>query len=251
MKKPLISAHFWTERALGTADKAIQFLSTMQTLDGGKWVPDIWSQFEESPKYPFAHLDENRFIHLWTEERYGRISNSMIFRKNKPRLLLDVHSWKGRVPDLNWLWFDMEASEFVGGHGVDRLKRIVCDFVSWSGAAYATVKHSNQLHYRSSPGNPSTRLDQLNWLSFFGAPYVRLFSAERIRGCSFYSCEQFANGLLVTAAEHPDSPSMTEANQTLISLEKCLGSDAFASDTDRDVPCAVPEFKLDETVKHS
>src|SRR5665213_934387 len=117
MKKPLITAHFWTEQQLGTAEKATTFLSLIKELDGGKWAPDKWSQFEPI-KEVFAQDNEARLVREWTEERHNRISNSMLFAKRQPSLLLDVTSWRGRVPDLNNLWFDMEASEFVDVEGL-------------------------------------------------------------------------------------------------------------------------------------
>ena len=245
--KPIVTVHIWTEQFLGTAQKASDFLSMMKTLEGGKWVPDKWSQFEPI-KNVFEQDNEARLIREWIEERHGRVSNSMLFTKSKPRLLLDVTSWRGRVPDLNYLWFDMEAGEFVGAEGVARLKRIVTDFVSWSGAVYATAQHSDQCHYRSAPGNPTKRLDQLNWLTFFGAPYIELFGRQRILCCPFYSSEPVADGLLLTAAERPDSPSMTKSDETLVRLEKCLGSDAFATEDYPEVPCNIPTFDLCQTV---
>jgi hypothetical protein len=138
MKKSLITAHFWTEQQLGTAEKATSFLSLIKKLDGGKWVPDKWGQFEPI-KDVFVQDNEARLVREWTEERHGRISNSILFTKRKPSLFMDVTCWRGRVPDLNYLWFDMDASEFVGAEGIDRLTRTITQFISWSGAVYATA----------------------------------------------------------------------------------------------------------------
>ena len=248
MKKPLITVHLWTEHFLGTTERATTFLSMIKALDGGNWTPDKWSQFEPI-KNAFTADIEERLLCDWVEERHGRVSNSMYFTRKKPGLILGITSWRGRVPDLNYVWFDMEASEFVGPEAVARLKRIVADFISWSGAVYATAQHSDQRHVRSAPGNPRKRLDQLNWLTFLGAPYLELFGEEHIRKCPFYSCETTGNGLLLTAAERADSPSMSESNDVLINLEKCLGADAFATENYPDVLCRVPSFNLSETIK--
>jgi hypothetical protein len=247
MKKPIITVHLWTERFLGSAEKAATFLSTIKTMDGGKWVPDKWGQFEPV-KNAFLPDREEQLICDWTEERQGRISNSMYFTKKKPGLFLGITSWRGRVPDLNYFWFDMEAAEFANPDGVVRLKRIIADFLVWSGAAYATAQHSSQRHYRSAPGNPTKRLDQLNWLTFLGAPYLRLLGEDRIQGCPFYSCDPIASGLLVTAAERPDSPTMTDTDDVLIGLENCLGGGIFAAEDYPAISCRVPDFDLRETV---
>jgi hypothetical protein len=246
-KKPIISIHMWTEQFLGTAQKATDFLAIMKSLEDGKWVPEKWGQFEPI-KNIFTVESEDQIIRDWTEERHGRVSNVMLFKKRKPSLLLDVTIWRGRVPDLNYLWFDIDATEFLGSEGVRRLKSITMDFISWSGAVYGTAWHSQQRHYRSAPGNPGKRLDQLNWLTYLGGPYIDFFGPNRIQNCPFYSCESFGNGLLLTAAERPDSPAMTESDETLIALEECLGSDAFASEGYPDVACKVPVFDLSETV---
>jgi hypothetical protein len=247
MKKPLISVHLWTECFLGGAENASSFLSLIKGLEGGKWIPDKWSQFEPI-KNTFTADSEDRLLCDWSEERQGRVSNSMYFAKKKPALLLGVTSWRGRVPDLNYVWFDIDAKEFASPEGVARLKDIVTEFIVWSGAVYATAWHSTQRHYRSAPGNPTKRLDQLNWLTFLGAPYLSLLGEDRVRNCPFYSCERVSDGLLLTAAERPESSAISESNDLLLRLENCLGSDIFATEDYPEVPCRVPSFDLRQTV---
>ena len=247
MKKPVISVHLWTEHFLGSVRKAEAFLEMIRGMDGGKWIPDKWGQFEPV-KNSFTPESGQQLIHGWTEQRQGRISNSMYFAKKNPSLFLGVTSWRGRVPDLNYVWCDMAATEFAHAEGIARLKRITANLISWSGAAYATAYQSGQRHYRSAPGNPTRRLDQLNWLTFLGAPYLRLIGEEQVRRCPFYSREHVADGLLLTAAERPDSPVMTDTDDVLVGLESCLGGDIFASEDYPAIPCRVPDFDLRETV---
>lgn len=246
MKKPLISVHLWTERFLDVED-ARRFLFMIRNLEGGKWTPDKWGHFEPI-KNKFNDEADEGVIQAWSEERKGRISNSIYFVKKKPAMLLGVTNWKGKVPDLNYIWIDFEASEFSTPDGVARLKHIVTEFVVWSGAVYATAWSSAQRHYRSAPGNPMKRLDQLNWLTFFGRPYINLLGEESIQSCSFFSREKVANGLLLIAAERPDSPAMVESEDLLVSLENCLGADVFAAENYPEVPCRVPMFDLQQTV---
>ncbi|MBB5064652.1 hypothetical protein [Granulicella mallensis] len=249
MRKPVISVHLWTERFLGV-EEAHRFLSMMRSLEGGKWTPDKWGHFEPI-RNTFAAEAEDQVIRAWGEERKGRISNSIYFTKKNPALLLGVTNWKGKVPNLNYIWFDVEASEFSGSDGVVRLIRIITEFIVWSGAVYATAWQSNQRHHRSAPGNPTKRLDQLNWLTFLGYPYLSLLGEDRVRNCSFYSCERLSDGLLLTASESPDSPAITESNDLLLGLEACLDSGIFATEEYPEVPCRVPAFDLRQTVVQS
>ena len=246
VKEPLISVSLWTERFLGVAE-AHDFLCILRSLESGRWTPDKWGHFEPI-RNAFSVETDDQLIRAWCEERQGRISNSIYFEKKKPALLLGVTNWKGRVPDLNYAWFDVEASEFGGPDGVLRLKHIVTQLIVWSGAVYATAVHSNQKHYRSAPGNPTKRLDQLNWLTFLGSPYLSLLGDERIKKCAFYSRELLTDGLLLTAAERPDSPAITESDDLLLGLEACLGSDIFATEEYPEVSCRVPSFDLRQTV---
>lgn len=248
MKKTTISVHIWTERFLGSREKATSFLSMLRALDDGNWFPDRWGQFEPI-KHVLAAEQEERLVEDWTEERNGKIANSIYFKKQKPSLFLCVTNWRGRVPDLNYVWFDIDAAEFANLGGAERLKNIVADFVVWSGAAYATAWHSSQHHFRSAPGNPTRRLDQLNWLTYFGTPYLRLLGEEKVRECPFYSCEAVSDGLLLTAAESPDSLTMSTSDGVLLSLEKCVGADIFANEAYPQIACRVPAFDLNETVR--
>jgi len=201
----------------------------------------------EPIKNVFDQQADHELINAWCETRNGRIPNAIYFKK-KPSLLLGVTNWKGRVPDLNYIWFDFEASEFLGPNGIARLKRIVSKLITWSGAVYATAWSSEQKHYRSVPGNPTKRLDQLNWLTYFGRPYTLLLDLERIRQCPFFSCEEIEGGLMLTASVEPNSPEMTESNETLLHLETCVAPELFATDEYPAVPCRVPNFDLHLTV---
>ena len=42
---------------------------------------------------------------------------------------------------------------------------------------------------------------------------------------------------------------MTESDQPLIALERCVGADAFGGENYPEVPCSVQKFDLLETVK--
>lgn len=246
MHKPLIRLYVWTNRFLGSPEMAASFLELIRNLDGGKWAPEHWAQFEPV-KEAFTSDSDARIIARWTEERQGRTSNLMFFKRGRPKLFLNVTVWRGRVPDLNYLYCDLDADQFRGVEGVGRLKDLIIAFIIWSNAVYATAYHTLQSHDRSASGNPIQRLERLNWLSFFGQPYIDMFGEERIRTRSFHSCEMIANGLLVTASESPHSSSMVESGDRLIMLEKCLGADVFAGDSYPEVACTVPTFNLETT----
>lgn len=248
MKKSRVSVQMWTEHFLGSEERARSFLSLIRLLENGRWIPEKWGQFEPIRR-TFTDESDNEIVQAWIEERDGRVSNDIFFKRKKPHFFLSVTSWKGRVPDLNYLSFEFEASTFSTAEDVNRLKGLVVTFLLWSGAVYGTARHSDQFRYRIVPGSPLQRLDQLNWLTFFGAPYVSLIGKEHIKSCPFYSCEPLHNGLLVTADQFPDSHSMTESADRLIRLEQCLDPNVFAKADYPEIPrCRVPQFNLDETV---
>lgn len=89
----------------------------------------------------------------------------------------------------------------------------------------------------------------MDWLTFFGKPYLELFGGEdRVLAAPCFQAEKVSGGVLLLAAALPDSPEMTELDQALIALEQYLGVDAFASEHYPEVPCRVPCFDLSETV---
>ena len=244
--KPIIEIDVWTERFLGTMQKAESFLPLIEQIDHERWRPEKWNNFEPV-KNIYNENAKATILNEWTEQRRGFISNSMMFKRSKPKLLMWVNSWRGRVPGLNNIHLDLDANAFAAADGPLRLKSIVQELVTWSEAAYATARHSEQMHDRYAQYTPEKRLERLDWLSFFGPKYVSLFGLERVVTAPFYSSEVFADGLILLATETPNDPLLTQSTDLLEKLELSLGVDVFASDFYLQIPCRVPTFDLSET----
>lgn len=247
-KADKIKLELWSERFLGSRAKGDQLLPVIESMDGGKWRPDKWGHFEPV-RLPYTAESRERILAAVSEERGGRIANDIYLRKQKPAAFMGWLAWRSRVPSMNSFWADLEAIAFSTPDGVDRLKKIVKDLVLWSGAVYATVRHTKQNHYRIAQKTPEERLQQLDWLSFFGERYIELFGGkQRVLSAPCFSVEDVLGGVLLLASHRPDSPQMTESDETLIALEEYLGKDAFAGQGYPSVPCRVPSFDLSETV---
>jgi len=183
------------------------------------------------------------------EERGGGISNSIFFVKIRPKASVSLKVWRGQVPAMNCVRFSLDASAFSSSDATQRIKSIVLDFVAWSGAVYATALHSSQAHYRIAQRTPLVRLQNLDWLTFFGEPYIGMFGGrERIRAGPWYSADEVPGGLLLLASARPEDIEMTESVDVLLRLEEYLGGDAFAGRGFPEKACRVPVFDLSETV---
>jgi hypothetical protein len=96
---------------------------------------------------------------------------------------------------------------------------------------------------------PKERLQEMDWLTFFGKPYVDLFGGqERILKAPCHSVKELNGGFVLIAAAQPDSPEMTDGSTALLNLEEYLGADAFAGRGYPEIPCRVPTLDLSETV---
>lgn len=246
-KSSSIHVHVWSEHFLGTRAKGEELLAVVETMDGGLWLPDRWGHFEPIQS-PYGRDSRDAMLHAWTEVRGGRISNDLNFRKRRPRASIYATAWRSKVPDLNRIWLDLEAKPFEAQDGVARLMKIVLDLVAWSNGVHATVRHSDQALYRIVQKTPLERLQQLDWLTFFGKPYVEMFGEKRLLETPCYRVERALNGFLLLAAARPDDPEMTETDRVLVRLEDYLGSDAFAGRGYPSVPCKVPRFELLDTL---
>jgi hypothetical protein len=185
----------------------------------------------------------------WTEERDGGVSHYIAFKKKKPFAEIWASCWREKVPALNSISFSFDAKAFATAEGVERLKTIILSFIDWSQAVYATARHTEQMHWRIAQKTPMERLERMDWLTFFGKPYLELFGGEqRVLSAPCFRAQQISGGVLLQASERPDSPEMTESDQTLLSLEQYLEADAFAGENYPEVPCRVPIFDLSETV---
>jgi hypothetical protein len=81
---------------------------------------------------------------------------------------------------------------------------------------------------------PRERIQEMDWLAFFGGPYIKFFGGQqRILKASCNSIKQLSSGFVLIAAARPDSPEMTDSSAALLNLEEYLGADAFAG---RDTP---------------
>ena len=157
--------------------------------------------------------------------------------------------WRWNTPRLNDISLSLDAREFSSGDGVSRLISIVLSIVDWSEAAYATVRQTGQMHSRVAAGTPAKRLERLDWLTFFGKPYLELFGGEeRVLATPCYRSLWGPSGIILMAAPRPDSPEIIDSTETLVALENYLGVDAFAGQGFPEIPCNVPNFNLAETV---
>jgi hypothetical protein len=173
----------------------------------------------------------------------------MFFRKKRPPAEVWVSTWREKVPMLNRVSLSFEAKAFSTERGVERLKFIILSFVDWSQAIYATAWHTEQSHWRTAQMTPLKRLERVDWLTFFGKPYLELFGGEeRVLSAPCFNAQRVSGGVLLLAAPLPDSPEMTESDRPLVALEQYLGADAFAGENYPEVPCRVPKFDLSETV---
>ena len=247
-KKDTIRLHVWTEHFLGTRAKGDELLSLFESMDGGRWIPDKWGHFEPV-QTPYKPESRESILAALTEERGGRISNDINFTKKKPRASVYLTVWRGRVPGMNRIWFDFDGNAFSTADGTDRVKRIMVDLVRWSRGVYATGRPSTQLHYRMAQKTPEERLERMDWLTFFGEPYLKMFGGrKRVKEAPCYSVEEIPEGLILVAAPASDSPEIAESAEILSNLEEYLGADAFAGRGYPDVRCRVPNFDLSETI---
>lgn len=243
-----IRARVWTEHFLGTRNKAEEFLELMGRLDGGRWLPDKWGHFEPI-RSPYDSAAIPAILESWTEERGGRIANTVLFRKIRPSALITITVWRGRVPGLNSISAEFDASAFSADHRTERLKRLSTTLYSWCEGVYASVFQSNQAHVRSAQRTPQERLERIDWLNIFGDPYIELFGGrQRVLSAPTYQAEEVKGGIMLISAPNPDSAEMTQSAKHLIAIEDYLGADVFAGRGYPSVPCRVPRFNLSETV---
>ena len=240
----------YTGRFLGTATKCREFLDVLSSMDSGRWVPDRWGHFEPMRELYNATAHDS-IVRAWTEERppgSGRHDNSILFRKHSPKALIHVATSRMRTPALNCLWLDLSAGPFTGGDGSERMIAIARAMVHWSEAVYATASHSQQVHKRGAGGTPLIRLENLDWLTFFGRPYVEMFGRKRLLDAPFHEVREVDHGMLALATPRPDSAELTTSSDLLIKLEQHLGSEAFVGAGYPEVPCRVPQFDPRDTI---
>jgi hypothetical protein len=243
-----ISIRVWTEHFLGTEQKCLDLLSILESMDNGKWMPEKWCDYEPV-RWIYDPRNKAALVSKWTTQRRDRFTNDLLFRKKKPYLEAMASCWRWNSPRLNGIDLYLDARAFASDGGAERLKVIALAFVDWSQAVYATVRHPDQMHSRTVSRTPLERLERLDWLTFFGRPYLDIFGGEEcVLAAPCYSAEQVSGGILLIATPKPDSPEMTESAETLIALEDYLGTDAFAGQGYPEIPCHVPNFDLSETV---
>jgi hypothetical protein len=249
-----LSLHVWTTRFLGTRSKGQQLLDLVSSIDGGRWRPDKWGHFEPI-RLPFDAVDYPKMLSAWTEQRppgSGRVSNSLGFTRSKPKILIWATGRRLRnVPSLNDIWFDLDARPFASSDGVERLIDMMLAVVKWTDGVYASMSHWKQAHRRIVQMTPLERLQRLDWLTFFGAPYIEMFGRSRLLATPCHEVREVEGGILLVAAPRPDGPEMTASDELLVTLENYLGSNAFAGRGYPEKPCRVPQFDLSELIVSS
>ena len=246
-----IRVQVWTERFLGTRAKGEAFIELLRRLDGGRWVPDKWDHYEPVRRSYDANSEEDVLSAL-TESRGGRIANNVNFVKVLPPASISLNVWRSTVEEMNRIYADFDAKAFSTADGPTRISAIVEDLVKWSSAVFASARHTKQEHWRVAQKTPRERLQEMDWLTFLGGPYVDLFGGqERILKAPCHLVKELGGGLILIAAPRPDCPEMTDNSATLLKLEEYLGADAFAGRGYPEIPCRVPIFDLSETLNPS
>lgn len=247
-KRAEIRLQFWTERFLGTRAMGETFLELLHRLDDARWVPDKWGHYEPVRR-PYEAGEKEAILAAMAESRGGRISNNVNFVKVRPHASFSLNIWRSRVAGLNSIYADFDAKAFSGTDGSRRIRLIVEELVKWSDAVFASARHTQQEHWRVAQKTPQERLQQMDWLTYFGKPYLQLFGgAARVLEAPSHSVEAFNGGFILMASAQPDDPEMTDGNATLLRLEEFLGADAFAVRGYPEVSCRVPIFDLSETL---
>jgi len=149
------------------------------------------------------------------------------------------------------LWGHFEVRAFDDEEGPKRIVGIVLEMIAWSDAVFATAFHSAQIHSRSGPGTPLEGLRRLDWLTYWGAPYVELIGRERLLRAPCYLVDQYGTGILMQASPRFDGPDVLESDKLLIGLEQYLGADLFAGPEYPDASCQVPTIDASETICHT
>lgn len=239
-----------SEHFLGTEAKCREFLDVLTTMDRGRWIPDKWGHYEPI-RGVYSQDAHDAIVGAWTEERpagSGRSRNSILFRKRTPQALVHVSTSRTQVPLLNWVSFDLAAKPFSVDDGAERLVEIMLAIVRWSDAVYATACHSRQAHNRSVGGTLLLRLQRLDWLTFFGEPYVEMFGRSRLLNAPCHQVREISGGVVMLATPRPDSSELTRSDAFLLELEQYLDRNGFAGYGYPEVPCRVPHFDLSGTV---
>jgi len=247
VKRDEIRIQVWTERFLGTPAKGVELVEMLYSIDGGRWVPDNWDHYEPVRRL-FSRKSTNEVVAALTEVRGGDVSNNVNFVKKRPAATFSLTVWRSTVPSMNRMHINLDARELSGADGTSRISSLVVDLVTWSRAVFASARHTKQAHWRVAQKTPRERIQEMDWLTFFGKPYCDLFGGkERVLKAPCYSIKEVSDGLLLMASSRADSPEMTDSDQVLIGLEEYLGPDAFAGRGYPLIPCRVPTFDLSET----
>jgi hypothetical protein len=242
-----IHIHVWSEHFLGTQEKGGEFLDLIETMDCGMWMPQHWGHFEPINRN-YSPAARDAILSALTESRGGRTANHIYLCRKAPSASISLMVWRSRVPDLNHVWLVLEASAYEDESGPGRLEKMVLDLVAWSRGVLATARHSEQALYRVVQMTPLQRLRQLDWLSFFGEPYIEMFGKDRALSAPSHRTREMLGGVLLLAAPRPNSPDITTSPDRLLALEAHLGADAFAGNGYPSIPCRVPRFNLSETI---
>ncbi len=201
MPQSRIQIQVWTARFLGTREHCYDFLDLIDTFAGGALKPARWNYFEPLQQ-SYTCESQPKIVSRWTHERSpGWVSNLLFFRRKKPRVEIALDIWRSSRPLLNSAHITLAANSF---RDPDMIVHLVKKLIGWSNAVYATVRHTDQQLWLVAQLTPLARLQQLEWLTYFGQPYVLMFGEDRIRTAGFHALEDFGGGIMALSAGRPD-----------------------------------------------
>lgn len=238
----------WSSRFIGTAPHIEALLALLEEFDGGKYKPDRWN-FHEPLRHDYnIKGSKEKIVSGWIEERpplSGRIVNNLYFKKLGGSMEMHAYcsrSWEG-IGTLNDVQLRMKVKPLGAAITGELFAMRLTDILD---PDLLTVCSSEQSLRRSVGGTPLNRIEQIDWLMYWGRPYVRMLGRERILAAPWHkSKDSSMGGLFTWVSETPDDSRLTSSCDLQQSIEAAIGKELFPSGSSIE-HCVAPQFDLSE-----
>lgn len=201
------------------------------------FIPDIYG-YSEPLKTSYNPNDISDPINIYMHEEvnkklalHGQAGGSLMMRKKEEDIIYHIEWGKSITkPRINYFGFSVPISILKKEGNFIKFVAMCNEFAVLFKPIQGEIKNCSFPNW-GEPKELEIRLPEIQWMNYYGKPYIELFGEEKIMNTPCYMVEKISDDIIVIQATENLFEDICDDFKVVI--KKYLGEDAFVWDNKR------------------